>query len=51
MPEGKTIENLIGNITKQDRSLLVIDLFAGQGGLIAGFNRVEEWQHFLSRNS
>jgi len=48
MPEGKTIENLIGNITKRDRSLLVIDLFAGQGGLIAGFNKVEEWQHFLA---
>lgn len=32
----------------KENKFLVIDLFAGQGGFIAGFNRVSQWKHFLA---
>ena len=32
----------------QIHNLLVVDLYAGQGGLITGFNKIKEWEHFLT---
>ena len=36
------------NAIKQNHHLQVIDLYAGQGGFIAGFNRIEGWHHYLA---
>jgi len=49
MPVNNAIEKLIGeNHRKQNRQLITIDLFAGQGGFITGFNKVDGWKHFVA---
>jgi len=48
MLEDKTVLEIVGNTVEQDRYLLAVNLFAGEGGLITGFNKVKEWQHFLA---
>ena len=48
MFENTAIITTAENTIKQNRYLRVIELYAGQGGLIAGFNRVSDWQHFLA---
>ena len=36
------------NSAKKHSSFRLIDLYAGQGGFITGFNRVDGWEHFLA---
>lgn len=49
MPTKKAVKKVIArNNKKKDHQLSVIDLFAGQGGFITGFNKVNGWKHFLA---
>ncbi|MEW5941609.1 MAG: DNA cytosine methyltransferase, partial [Chloroflexota bacterium] len=48
MPAKGSSKKTTANNVRQDSSLLVIDLYAGQGGFIAGFNKVEGWSHFAA---
>jgi site-specific DNA-cytosine methylase len=48
MPGQKIRKKTIINKNRSSDRLLVIDLFAGQGGFIAGFNKVDGWEHFLA---
>lgn len=36
------------NSAKKHSSFYLIDLYAGQGGFITGFNRIDGWEHFLA---
>ncbi|PWB71047.1 MAG: hypothetical protein C3F07_15630 [Anaerolineales bacterium] len=36
------------NKLKKHSRFYLIDLYAGQGGFISGFNRVDGWEHFLA---
>ena len=36
------------NRVKKHSRFYLIDLYAGQGGFITGFNRVDGWEHFLA---
>ena len=36
------------NRAKKQSSFYLIDLYAGQGGFITGFNRIDGWEHFLA---
>lgn len=49
MPTNKAVKKLVANNnTKKHNQFRIIDLFAGQGGFIAGFNKVDGWEHFLA---
>ncbi len=49
MPINEAVKKVVvHNNRKKHRQLRVIDLFAGQGGFIAGFNKVNGWEHFLA---
>ena len=48
MPTNKAVKKVISNNTKNNNQLCIIDLFAGQGGFITGFNKVDGWEHFLA---
>lgn len=47
MPNNKAIKKQDSS-AKECSHFSVIDLFAGQGGFITGFNRVKGWKHFLA---
>lgn len=48
MPDDKVVQKKKDSPTKKPKNFFVIDLFAGQGGFIAGFNKVDGWKHFLA---
>jgi DNA (cytosine-5)-methyltransferase 1 len=49
MPINKAIKKVfVNNNTERRNQFCIIDLFAGQGGFIAGFNKVGGWEHFLA---
>jgi len=45
MPKNTAIKKTATSSKKKNHQLLVLELFAGQGGFIAGFNRVDGWEH------
>ena len=49
MPTNKAVKNAVASDNKnKHQQLCIIDLFAGQGGFITGFNKVDGWKHILA---